>query len=249
MNSTFTKLRKSEKGFTLVELAIVMIIIGLLIAGILKGQEMIANAKVSSTVAQIKGLDAAISTFRDKYRSLPGDMQNAGTRLANCAAGSTCAPAATGDGSGRIETPASNAAPAIGSEGTVAFMQLAAADLISGVTSTAAVLSFGSALPESSIGGGYWLTYDDGAVVAGLANTAGRPGHYLVLNGTIAAPGAATGILNASQALQLDNKLDDGSPIAGSVQAGGTNCHTAAPINYNAAVTDGICTAVIRVQG
>ena len=62
----------SQAGFTLVELAIVMIIIGLLIAGVLKGQELIGNARVTATVAQIKGIDAATSTFKDTYSDLPG---------------------------------------------------------------------------------------------------------------------------------------------------------------------------------
>ena len=76
----------SQAGFTLVELAIVMIIIGLLIAGVLKGQELIANARVTSTVAQIKAIDAATSTFKDTYDSLPGDMTAPTTRLPNCLA-------------------------------------------------------------------------------------------------------------------------------------------------------------------
>ena len=76
----------SQKGFTLVELAIVMIIIGLLISGILKGQELVESARVAATVTQIKGIDAAISTFRDKYQALPGDIANPGARLPECAA-------------------------------------------------------------------------------------------------------------------------------------------------------------------
>jgi prepilin-type N-terminal cleavage/methylation domain-containing protein len=88
---------RSEAGFTLVELAIVMIIIGLLIAGVLKGQALIANARVTSTVAQNKAIDAAISTFRDTYAALPGDIQNAGAKLPNCA-GPCIAVLGNGDG-------------------------------------------------------------------------------------------------------------------------------------------------------
>jgi prepilin-type N-terminal cleavage/methylation domain-containing protein len=93
---------RSTAGFTLVELAIVMIIIGLLIAGILKGQQLITNAKVTSQVAQVKGIDAAVSTFKDMYAALPGDIIAPLTRLPNCTAGlpavAPCGTPGGGDG-------------------------------------------------------------------------------------------------------------------------------------------------------
>lgn len=66
-------LRKNQAGFTLVEIAIVMIIIGLLIGGILKGQEMINNAKVKRVVKQADEMRAAVMSFYDKYGQYPGD--------------------------------------------------------------------------------------------------------------------------------------------------------------------------------
>ena len=63
---------RAQAGFTLVELAIVMIIIGLLIAGVLKGQALINNARVTSTVAQTKAIEAATTTFKDTYAALAG---------------------------------------------------------------------------------------------------------------------------------------------------------------------------------
>ena len=103
----------SQAGFTLVELAIVMIIIGLLIAGVLKGQELIGNARVTSTVAQIKAIDAATSTFKDTYAALPGDMTTPATRLPNCCRYLHC----RGNGDGVLGTNAAplafNAAPAL----------------------------------------------------------------------------------------------------------------------------------------
>lgn len=67
------KIKDDEAGFTLVEIAIVMVIIGLLIGGVLKGQAMIQNAKVKRVVKQADELRAAVLTFYDKYGVFPGD--------------------------------------------------------------------------------------------------------------------------------------------------------------------------------
>jgi prepilin-type N-terminal cleavage/methylation domain-containing protein len=67
----------NQAGFTLIEIAIVMVIIGLLIGGVLKGQEMINNAKVKRVVKQADELRAAVMTFYDKYGQYPGDKNSA----------------------------------------------------------------------------------------------------------------------------------------------------------------------------
>lgn len=68
---------KAQQGFTLVEIAIVLVIIGLLLGGALQGQQMIASAKVKSQMQEIDGISAAINTYQDKYGALPGDDANA----------------------------------------------------------------------------------------------------------------------------------------------------------------------------
>ena len=64
---------RKQAGFTLVEIAIVLVIIGLLLGGILKGQEMITQAKIKNVIADMSGVSAAMYGYQDRYRALPGD--------------------------------------------------------------------------------------------------------------------------------------------------------------------------------
>jgi len=82
-----------QNGFTLVELAIVLIIVGLLLGGVLKGQEIITNAKIKRLYNDYKGYMAAIYTYQERYSALPGDDRRATTRFPGCAG-------SNGDGDG-----------------------------------------------------------------------------------------------------------------------------------------------------
>lgn len=70
-------MRTNQKGFTLVEIAIVLVIIGLLLGGILKGQEMITQAKIKNVIADFSGISAAYYGYQDRYRAIPGDDSGA----------------------------------------------------------------------------------------------------------------------------------------------------------------------------
>src|SRR5256714_13053782 len=97
---------KRLQGFTLVEIAIVLVIIGLLLGGILKGQEMITQAKIKNVIADFSGISAAYHGYQDRYRAIPGDDPNAATRWA-------AAPAATsGNGNGQVAGAYNSAAAA-----------------------------------------------------------------------------------------------------------------------------------------
>ena len=90
-------MKRTQQGFTLVEIAIVLVIIGLLLGGILKGQEMITQAKIKNAISDFSGISAAYHGYNDRYRAIPGDDPNAGTRW-------TTLPAAVpGNGNGVVE--------------------------------------------------------------------------------------------------------------------------------------------------
>lgn len=94
--------RFHQKAFTLVELAVVVVIVGLLIGGLIKGQELVANSRLAGTMAQAKLFHAATTQFSNMYGHLPGDFPDAAFKLRGC--NSNCANAADGisDGNGFI---------------------------------------------------------------------------------------------------------------------------------------------------
>src|SRR5262245_51676737 len=96
---------KRNQGFTLVEIAIVLVIIGLLLGGILKGQEMITQAKIKNVIADFSGISAAYHGYVDRYKKIPGDDPCAGGTPSANVCGTTTARwtgASKGDGNGVI---------------------------------------------------------------------------------------------------------------------------------------------------
>src|SRR6476659_8851859 len=99
---------RKQNGFTLIEIAIVLVIIGLLLGGVLKGQELITAARVRNLAAQLDGVKIAYLGFQDRYRALPGDYPNAtaganipgptGAATKGCLIAGTCANGKIDDG-------------------------------------------------------------------------------------------------------------------------------------------------------
>lgn len=233
----------SIKGFTLVELAIVMVIIGLLIGGILKGQELITSAKVNSTVSTLKNVGSAAEIFRDKYNQYPGDTRNPGIFLANCTDPLCNTP---GDGNRRLNNPPAGDSTA--TEAARFFPQLSAADLITGIDITKGHIFGGTYLSIPFAGGmtpGYHPTLATAAADFGqplIDATGMRGGHYLNIHGCLPTRGCQ--FLTPTQARMIDFKLDDGSPSRGTVRAKVTSgsCATAGDAGiYLEDVQDGTC--------
>lgn len=221
-----------DQGFTLVELAIVMTIIGLLIGGVLKGQEMIQNARVTATIAQVKSFQAAVETYRDRFDQLPGDMSTAQMRLPGCTAANYCY---NGNGNSIIGTPGTVSAgmeylnqtgsslPAV--ETTMFFKHLALADLISGVNPSENPSNpvWGKTHPSAPVGGGLHIFF------SAHSGDWGK-GHILRLQNASNEPpslsGTGTNVISPILARVIDQKMDDGKPDSGFVAAdfGGSGC-------------------------
>ena len=108
--------KRNQLGFTLVEIAIVLVIVGLLLGAVLKGQELIFNSKVKSTYNMSKEMAAAIYSYQDRYRRLPGDDTQAATRFP----AATPVPSTTTLNFGVGQTRANNAVMRLGLAGELA---------------------------------------------------------------------------------------------------------------------------------
>lgn len=246
--------RPSEKGFTLVELAIVMIIIGLLIGGVLKGQELINNARVSSQIAQFKGIEVAVNTFREKYNGMPGDILAPNNRVPNCTG--MCARA--GNANGRIDTIAIGAAmDTVANENSAAFAQLVQSDMLAGTIQPAAAADAGTAvgtnLLDAKFGGlNLRIGAHPGGTLVGTATPATTPGgHYIALSTATTAAIAATSVnLTPNETARIDTKMDDGVALTGSVLAIGANsetgCHNGGV--YNEILSTRNCALYVRMS-
>src|SRR5688572_20861837 len=142
-----SNMRKPQAGFTLIEIAIVLVIIGLLLGGVLKGQELITAARVRNLISNQDGVKAAYFGFLDRFRALPGDYSAAVTNIPNCVVG-TCP---NGDGDGQIEAA---------QESIASWSHLSKAGFITGNYDYAAVES-PTTTPANPYGSRVQLIYDN----------------------------------------------------------------------------------------
>ena len=196
-------MKARQAGFTLVEIAIVLVIIGLLLGGILKGQEMITQAKVKNSITDFSGVSTAYFGYQDRYRAIPGDDPGAATRWA------TPAPAAVSGNGDRILTGVYNVTDGTGNakETGLWWDHLRRSGFLTGT---------GVTNPNNSFAGVLGVEQGDGAGSAGTA-----PGAVLATGTTI--PGFTNLMLCSTNlpdkvAIALDVQMDDGNPSTGAVR-------------------------------
>jgi type II secretory pathway pseudopilin PulG len=190
----------SQRGFTLLEIVIFVLIVGFLVAGALKGQEMITSARVKRLAGQLDEIRAATLGFQDRYKALPGDYSDAVTNL-NC--GSPCP---FGNGDSRIRA---NETPLNGSEvheDLLAWTHLASSGLLKGDYRMNAGDSVAMPVnsPTNPFGAYMQIAFD---------------GQYGVANGGTLRHNLKSGPQITVQVLmELDRKVDDGKPYSGIIQ-------------------------------
>jgi len=193
------RLTRKQSGFTLIEIAIVLVIIGLLLGGVLKGQELINSAKVKNFATDFKSVPLFIYGYQDKYKALPGDDPNYATHLASAITSSgnaALAPTAGTLGNGTLNGVYNSVT---GTDETVAFwQQVRLSGLAAGTTDF--TTSIAAAMPQNADGGRIGIQ--------SVAPITGMTGSYFVCSEGI----------QGKFAKQLDTTMDDGNTAAGSMR-------------------------------
>jgi prepilin-type N-terminal cleavage/methylation domain-containing protein len=241
---TNSKSKIIKAGFTLVELAIVLVIIGLVVGGVLVGQDLIKTSEIRAQVSQITKYNSAVHTFQTKYNGIPGDLLSTEASAFGLFASTSGPTVGYGDGNGSITSDNVSGTPYCRGEPIIFWRHLSDAKLIDGSYSTTTGVAAGNInsagwvavipttvdminahLPKAKIGNGASIMV--GAYNNGIVGAAGSPNYYVIagINAMSSTAGYFTGSTNpltAQESYNIDNKIDDGKPLTGSVTAGGS---------------------------
>lgn len=183
-----------QTGFTLIELAIVLVIIGLLLGGVLRGQELINSARVKSLTRDFQNIQVYLYTYQDRFKAIPGDDSRAVAHVGGTLA-TTNGPTANGQIGGEWDSATAT------DESYLFWQHVRLAGIAPGSTTT---------------GTAEYLPVNTSGARMGIQTLNGMTEITSFTNGSFAI--CSDGILGRD-ALQIDTTLDDGDTAAGSVQA------------------------------
>ena len=228
LNIKKAKHTNGKQGFTLIELSIVLVIIGLIVGGVLVGQDLIKAAEVRATISQIEKYNTAVRTFQGKFGGIPGDITAATATSFGITAAAYTGATGIGDGNGIIQDSQSTNTNTPVGEPVIFWQELSSAGLLDGnlganlstvgvTTAAASVLATATYyVPSAKLGrSNYIIVGSDNGInyysITGLSGiTAGAAG-------TATYTGA--NYLTPIESYNIDKKVDDGAPNTGTVQA------------------------------
>lgn len=243
--------KRTMRGFSLVEMAVVVAIIGIVIGGVMVGQNLLRNAALRSVVTDAQNYIKAITLFRDSYKDLPGDFASAADVWGSndgCATPRVKTKKTfNGNGNGRVDGTVN------AGEQYWVWQHLAAAGMIDGAFTgcTGPGPVVGENLPASRIeGAGFFMNFGNynGYIVYGTSLAA--PLGHLLYYGASNTENTAMPILSPEDAQSLDTKADDGTPNLGfirQISTGSGTCYTDAGggnVTYKISSNDIACPLV-----
>ncbi len=213
----------ARRGFTLVELSIVLVIIGLIIGAVLTGQQIIQNARVTKALNDIQSYEAQFQTYQQNFGALPGDDRQGDTRFSN--------PKVTGHGDGNgvigdsvTDAFSINCEVANSSENCLVWADLRAAGLIKNQLPI-------TGRPPNPFGGVY--AFQNGAFTASSNANCSSPPTTTVL---------CLNNVPAAAAQSIDTQLDDGNACSGIIQATtGSSAYGAQATDYSSGGSYVVC--------
>jgi len=245
------------EGFTLIELSIVLVIIGLIIGAILVGKSLIHTSEIRAQVSQFQKYTSAVNTFRTKYNALPGDITP--TLAAGFGLAARAGSVGQGDGNGFIEGGGPGSSDVAG-ETALFWNDLSTANLIEGhLAGTDCTVNTGTcaSLPTQQIVPVSKLQYQTEILVYSGGDGLNYYGLWSLIQGiggidtNGAIHGLTMGYITPMDAYSIDTKIDDGYPLSGTVEItnGITSLNSAPPLIAPAAPAPGVCVSNVPATG